>query len=911
MEEIIKWLDQVEEYDEDDALFGEKLSVQLEKALASDNKKELIEVADRIICNGYDNGEQYAERILFKAIDGQYYDDNAYIRLDFKTHLKLAEVLSLVNTTDAETAYGSLGRRATSFDELKELGESIIESALITEYKGIGEILSEHDSIAFVNAKDSARKAFQKALDTNPSSSDYINLCESICNSHYLNDKVWAKELIKKHIAFEDQVQYKKIIDLASMDYLLGDVEFTKEIVKNAKEQCSGFDDYLELFNQMDNGSKVTQDMLVDALFDTIEVLENDDQKEQLVNSIECTINENTVEIIKTKSISELKEMYGQKNNSANSFDDELELTLPPLEEFTLDTNKPQHSLDECFDWIRKLKEEFLSFNDPIAAFEEGDYDTSLKSVEDLICWRDIPEKTNTEYMASFKKHIEIKKNGALDEELTLSEPQELELILETPPEPSPQQTNPSDLKTQYANKIASGEIDPIETSYADFEAASQNKEIDYKAVYSQMISEGRIDPTETTYDEMILVSKLFGGVDEAEYKATYSKYIVSGEIDPSETTYDEIVNIANIFNEINGGGNSKDMMDEIYQYLMKNVNNDNDYLAGDFLELKDGGDSYDFCNFAREMYDFELDFEKIKYLLDRSYELAQSYDHYKDIANVIMDSNSPDEWSEWAKELYKESESKVESVGDILDLAYSVGDILEDVYWARKLYKRAENDSKTFRDMINTADAVSQFDGASKTWAKEIYQKAKGLAEEFDDYITLTNNVSHDMYLGDKDWGKELFEEAKEKATDIPELQALIELLINDDNFDDQEYGKKLSYEALDKCNDFDEYLQIVYGTRLNKELHKEIILKVIAILETDEEKNKLCNEIEYWQYSLKDDDQLKIDIQNLSVQELKSKYAKPSTDELKKLYAQGIGSGEIDPVEVSFDSFEKNYKA
>ena len=55
MEEIIKWLDQVEEYDEDDALFGEKLSVQLEKALASDNKKELIEVAELIICNVYDN----------------------------------------------------------------------------------------------------------------------------------------------------------------------------------------------------------------------------------------------------------------------------------------------------------------------------------------------------------------------------------------------------------------------------------------------------------------------------------------------------------------------------------------------------------------------------------------------------------------------------------------------------------------------------------------------------------------------------------------------------------------------------------------------------------------------------------------------------------------------------------------
>src|SRR5574344_279647 len=228
MLEIITWLDQVEEYDEDDALFGEKLSVQLEKALASDNKKELIEVAELIICNGYDNEEQYAERILFKAIDGQYYDDNAYIRLDFKTHLKLAEVLSLVNTTDAETAYGSLGRRATSFDELKKLGVSIIdyipekgkqcpflnnalnEASLFKEYKDIGEILSEHDSIAFVNAKDSARKAFQKALDTNPSSSDYINLCESICNSHYLNDKVWAKELIKKHIAFEDQVQYKK-----------------------------------------------------------------------------------------------------------------------------------------------------------------------------------------------------------------------------------------------------------------------------------------------------------------------------------------------------------------------------------------------------------------------------------------------------------------------------------------------------------------------------------------------------------------------------------------------------------------------------------------------------------------------------------------------------------------------------
>jgi hypothetical protein len=309
---------------------------------------------------------------------------------------------------------------------------------------------------------------------------------------------------------------------------------------------------------------------------------------------------------------------------------------------------------------------------------------------------------------------------------------------------------------------------------------------------------------------------------------------------------------------------------------LIKNVNDDNDDLVENFLELKESEDSYDFVNFAEEMYDFGLELDKIKYLLDRSYQLADSYVNYKAIANVILDNNSPQVWNEWAKELYKESEAELLVVDDILDLAYSIGHKLEDDDWAISLYRRAVKESTSFDEMLSVANDVAQFDCAAinienNSWAKEIYKKAEALAEEFEEYKKLADNTSNDVYIGDKEWGKELFEVAKEKASEIDDYQSLIELLANENNFDDTDYARKLSYDTLKKFNSFDDHLKIIYATSPNSELHKEITLETIKVMKTDDEKTRLIDEL-----YLEDDDTLMIDINDLSVDELKNKYAK-----------------------------------
>lgn len=190
----------------------------------------------------------------------------------------------------------------------------------------------------------------------------------------------------------------------------------------------------------------------------------------------------------------------------------------------------------------------------------------------------------------------------------------------------------------------------------------------------------------------------------------------------------------------------------------------------------------------------------------------------------------------------------------------------------------------------------------------QKIYQKAENLAEGFEEYKKITDNVSHDMFIGDKEYGKELFEISKQKATNADELADLIELLVSDDNFDDIDSAKQMCYKTLPRCSDFDDFLRLIYATSLNKELQKEMILESIKVMNADEEKEKLYSEVEY---DLDEDKEFLHDIELLSVQELKAKYLMPSTEELKKLYAAGIGNGTIDPVEVSFDSFEKNYGA
>jgi len=479
---------------------------------------------------------------------------------------------------------------------------------------------------------------------------------------------------------------------------------------------------------------------------------------------------------------------------------------------------------------------------------------------------------------------------------------QGVELTLETPPETSQQQTNPSDLKTQYANKIASGEIDPIETSFADFEAASKNKEIDYKAVYSQMIGEGRIDPTETSYEEMILVSKLFGGVDESEYKTTYSKYIGSGEIDPSETTYDEIVSIAKIFNEINGGSFNGGAITK--EQLITELKT--------FIETLEDEDEKEYCNNSLNTENF---WEMMDYFDDENSK-RKVFEYYESIANTSADYQDIAQHLEWdlgdtekSIRTFKLAQEKIEDCKEALSLAEAIveADYIDDKEWVRKIYEKAlilaDNN---FEDLDLLGYKVAQEDGLNdKSWGRDIFQKAYQVSNSVYNLTELANSVMSPDVLSDWDWAQKLLQEALSK-TDTFEDYILVLHRVLDDDFNDRDWAYKIIEILLTMAQTAKHYNDLIIQiSEINKDLATDLVYKAIMVMENDDEKDELAGSVD-WNI---ENEELAEEIKNSSIEELKTKYTKPSTDELKKLYAQGIGSGEIDPVEVSFDSFEKSY--
>jgi len=1040
LQELKVWLDNINDEDGDAKEFLTKINESAEEV--DKNVVLLIDIAQNFFDYEFSDAGKYAN-ILLKHIEPHASTFGEYIKLA----RTIADEDYINDKTWAKEIFHKANDLAEGASSKLELAEAIYDyqkdedwgKTLLKNFEGLADKNPNFDdyyslgnmivSDEYTDDKSWAKEVYQKALDINPSSSDYIALCENIANDYYLNDKVWAKELIKKHIAFEDQVCYEKFIDIASMDDLLADEEFTKEIVQNAKEQCDGFDDYLKLFNNIDNGSRATLDMLADVLIDTILVLQTDEQKTQLIEAIEYTIHKDTVEIVKTKSIAELKKMYGKKDE--NSFEGELE--LPPLDEI-IASDEEQYSEAELIKWMGELTKSVLTFDNPIDEYNKGNYDGCISTLESLIEDSSLDKNINEKYLASLKKHIEILKveNNA-NEELTLSEPQELELTddienidnvedlinnnqskvlerisfvgkslevlefnsgefyvvndaynysegakfyksttkaksyelfkklrdeycekndyddmwvglevfngkdmeglysqenieyenlkeffeknplfiesnseeleltLETPPEPSLEQTNPSDLKTEYANKIASGKIDPIETSYADFEAASQNKEIDYKAVYSQMISEGRIDPTETTYDEMILVSKLFGGVDESEYKATYSKYIGSGEIDPSETTYDEIVSIAKIFNEINGGSSSdgaitkEQLIAELKTFIDTLEDEDDKEIAIDDL-AKD--------NFWYMTFEIDGASDELKRKVLAYYEsLTTTTSKFSDIANKLIGLGD----IENAVRVYKLAEEKLDNFDDAKLLGNYVVEINQE--WSKRLYEKAYQYALKSDKVVNNlcSLAYQMYSKLNdKSWVVQIYNKALEEVENINQLRHIANEIAEeDNTICDKEWGKKLLKEYESKASTFDELYKLLESVISELYLNDNEWGTQVLQKIKPLLNSLDDCTKVIDTLCENKDLTREIFIAGILLIETESEQEDLA----YYAEDYVDDEGLQKDLKKLTIEELKNKYGKPSTDELKKLYAAGIGSGEIDPVETSFDSFEKNY--
>jgi hypothetical protein len=59
-----------------------------------------------------------------------------------------------------------------------------------------------------------------------------------------------------------------------------------------------------------------------------------------------------------------------------------------------------------------------------------------------------------------------------------------------------------ADLKTEYKNKIISGEIDPTEISFEEFQKTQNLGEVDLKQLYKNKIISGEIDPTQLPFDQ-------------------------------------------------------------------------------------------------------------------------------------------------------------------------------------------------------------------------------------------------------------------------------------------------------------------------------------------------------------------------------------------------------------------------
>ena len=577
----------------------EKYHEQVREAVVNGNLSDIIDIVDLMIGNHVQGAKDYGDMILQRFVVG----DEKFDALDFNTLMRFYKLYAdkdyigkhdvaihgyskeLMKKASTPNEFAILARSTLNYLKNHDLAKECLQKALDIDpdFKALKSIALTVADADYLNDKTWARKIFQQCVEKNPSSSDFSALCESIADNDFLGDKVWAKELIKQHIASEDQVNYLHIIDLASMDYYLADQKLSMEIFRNAKERCNDYKSHFDLLCRINNGSEIFQPIFKEFAKEVVTQFDNDTQKDQFWNHFQYgnELDKDFLNDVKNSSIAELKQKYGSHN--ANSFDDDLSLDEPTgdddlsldeptgdddlsldeptgdddllLDEPTgdddllldemlgTDSDQPRHSLDDCLDWIRKMQEDVITLDDPIDEFEKGLYDVSLKSVRKIMDRSDLPAQTNTEYFESFKQHIAMKQGSS-----AVSANEELTLELDTPMEQ--QQAPSTDLKQLYSQGIASGEINPAEVNFTDFEKANnQPKEVDYKALYAQMIGEGQINPAETTFNEVLLISKLFSGVAEDHYKAVYSQKIASGEIDPSETTYDEIVRIANIVN--------------------------------------------------------------------------------------------------------------------------------------------------------------------------------------------------------------------------------------------------------------------------------------------------------------------------------------------------------------------------
>jgi len=455
---------------------------------------------------------------------------------DFKSHNDLNKIISPL-------IYATESIKDCDFPDAQKQMDKVYQLIKVNDINNFDGLLQCADSlIYYMKDRNRSRPYYQAAENKIASVHDAINLAGSLNDTY--KDKEWAKKIYNK-----------------------------------AQELSNTYQDFYDVGTYSGGGDGAFNDFACQNLLTAYEKISqsNDHKDKQKLVLIADLLVYWGKDVANAQKI-----VRDYLDNYANSLDDySAVFYICASDEYLNDLSLSQEvfskakALCRTYSDYHKLLEAtelecefcsknfFLSFaKEVVTKFENNIQKEEFIDYFDVSLDKSFLTEVKNSSIEELKQKYGSSGANDFDEELELTLPSFDEIINSNEPESkeeltlddAPKVTPESDLKAQYAAKIISGKIDPIEVSFADFEAASKNKEIDYKAIYSQMISEGRIDPTATTFEEMIKVSKLFGGVEDSEYKISYSKYIVSGEIDPSETTYDEIVSIAAIFNKINNG---------------------------------------------------------------------------------------------------------------------------------------------------------------------------------------------------------------------------------------------------------------------------------------------------------------------------------------------------------------------
>ena len=226
---------------------------------------------------------------------------------------------------------------------------------------------------------------------------------------------------------------------------------------------------------------------------------------------------------------------------------------------------------------------------------------------------------------------------------------------------------------------------------------------------------------------------------------------------------------------------------------------------------------------------------------------------------------------------------------------------------WAEVIYMKAQPYALECNNQEELLDLVESVGGYlnDKTWVRGICKAALEKVVDLRGLLDIAEIVMGEDYLDDKDWATELLKEYESKATTVDEIYRIVEIVISEDLLNNQPWGGQIVENLRPLCISVDDYLKVISALGTQKELGKGLAKEAILLLENDEEKEEISESIEAYLC----DDAFAEEVKNSSITELKNKYGKPSTEELKKLYAAGIGDGSVDPVEISFDSFVENY--